>query len=146
MAAPPLVFVAAAIAALAIFVLVVFAFRRWWRRRGQRQRQRRPLQTAVAAPTPVAVQVKIQAFLSPSCCLEWPRCETWMIFTRIAGPGVSWKNIYTQGSPVDWGLGGSCCRAISGEFLGLSCGAFCLLCVVSSNVADSNSYGVEVHL
>ncbi|NP_001152186.2 Protein phosphatase 2C 70 [Zea mays] len=54
MAAPPLVFVAAAIAALAIFVLVlvVFAFRRWWWWR----RQRRPLQAAAEASTPVAVQ------------------------------------------------------------------------------------------
>jgi hypothetical protein len=35
------------------------------------------------------------------------------------------------------GIGGSCCRAISGELLGLSCGAFCLLYVISSNVGDS---------
>ncbi|PAN10425.1 hypothetical protein PAHAL_2G093300 [Panicum hallii] len=57
MAAPPLALVAAAIAALAVLALVVFAFRRWWlRRRRQRQRQRRSVQAAAAVPTPVAVQ------------------------------------------------------------------------------------------
>ncbi|CAL5089359.1 unnamed protein product [Urochloa decumbens] len=56
MAAPPLALVAAALAALAFLALVVFAFRRCWRRRRQRQRQRRPLPAAAAAPTPVAVQ------------------------------------------------------------------------------------------
>nr|CAB3452352.1 unnamed protein product [Digitaria exilis] len=55
--ATPLALVAAAVASLAILALVVFAIRRWWRRRQrQRQRQRRPLQAAAAVPTPVAVQ------------------------------------------------------------------------------------------
>ncbi|KAJ1288616.1 hypothetical protein BS78_02G101600 [Paspalum vaginatum] len=53
MAAPPLALVAAAIAGLAVLVLVVFAFRRWWQRR---QRQRRPFQDAAPVPTPAAVQ------------------------------------------------------------------------------------------
>ncbi|CAN6165579.1 unnamed protein product [Urochloa humidicola] len=56
MAAPPLALVAAALAAFAFLALVVFAFRRCWRRRRQRQRQRRPLPAAAAVPTPVVVQ------------------------------------------------------------------------------------------
>jgi hypothetical protein len=45
------------------------------------------------------------------------------IYTRIAGR---------------LGIRGPCCRTISGEFLGMSCGAFSLLCVISSNVGDSD--------
>lgn len=60
-------------------------------------------------------------------------------------PGVSWKNLYTQGSPVNWGLGVLAAAPLP-ENSWASCGAFCLLCVISSNLADSDSFGVEVHL
>jgi hypothetical protein len=58
MAPPPLAFLAAAIAALVVLVLVGFALRRWCRRR------RLASEVSAVVPAPVAVQVKIRNFLA----------------------------------------------------------------------------------
>jgi len=45
------------------------------------------------------------SFLVPFLLPRVAKMRNLHVFMRIASPGVSWKNLYTQGSPVDWGLG-----------------------------------------